>query len=92
VKKEDVYTDIFTNHKTDTMTTQIAEARKQLGLFLKNRRTELGMSRMEAHRLTGLSRTQLIKIEDGTWNYTVDSLIRLCRALNLDQIKITSVL
>ena len=69
----------------------IQEARKQLGILLKNRRTELGMSRMEAHRLTGLSRTQLIKIEHGSWNYTVDSLIRLCQALNLDQIKITGV-
>ena len=63
---------------------QTIEQRKRIGLHLKNRRLQIEMNRTEAHRQSGLTRTQINEMEKGTWNYTVDSLIKLCRVLGIN--------
>jgi transcriptional regulator with XRE-family HTH domain len=61
----------------------ILKARRQLGLYLKSRRLEMGMNRAEAARRSGLTREQIIHIEAGTRNYTIDGLFRLLNVLDL---------
>jgi transcriptional regulator with XRE-family HTH domain len=61
----------------------ILKARRQLGLYLKSRRLEMGMNRAEAARRSGLTREQIIHIEAGTRNYTIDALLKLADALEI---------
>jgi transcriptional regulator with XRE-family HTH domain len=49
--------------------------RTELGTLLKSKR---GVTKHKLHKLSGLSRTQIDKIEAGATNYTVDSLLLYC--------------
>jgi len=65
------------------MNSQITEARRQLGSFLKEKRLELGMNRTKASELSGLTREQILHMEAGTRDYTIGSLIKLADILGL---------
>ena len=64
----------------------VIRARKTIGNQIKSRRDTLGWSRYWLSKVTGVSETQIKSIEDGSASYTIDSLIKLCNAL--DPIKI----
>jgi transcriptional regulator with XRE-family HTH domain len=53
----------------------INSIRKQRASELKNFRLENNLSRQALQRLSGLSRTTIIRIENGTIGWTVDSEI-----------------
>lgn len=55
--------------------------RTELGTLLKSKR---GVSKNKLHTLSGLSRTQIDKIESGANNYTVDSLLLYCDYSGID--------
>ena len=63
--------------------------RTELGTLLKSKR---GISKNKLHKLSGLSRTQIDKIETGATNYTVDSLLLYCEhsGINLMLLKTKS--
>lgn len=64
----------------------VIKVRKAIGDKIKSRRDTLGWSRYWLSKITGVSETQIKSIENGSASYTIDSLIKLCNAL--DPIKI----
>jgi transcriptional regulator with XRE-family HTH domain len=61
----------------------ILEGRRELGTYLKEMRLELGLNRAEAARRSSLTREQIIHMEAGTRNYTIDALLKLADALEI---------
>lgn len=62
----------------------LAEARRQYGQFIRERREEKGMSYLRLAEITGLQRTQIYKIERGEGNYTIDTFHTILQALNIN--------
>ena len=58
---------------------------KSLGEFIKDRRNELGLTPNALHTKSGLSRTEILRIEDGTRRQpSLQNLRRLSYALNVE--------
>lgn len=55
-----------------------------IGDILKNRRNELGLSLAKLRDLTGLSKSTLSDIENGKSNPKIDTLEKICDALNIE--------
>lgn len=51
------------------------EARKAIGMYLKQIRTEKELSKYAGMKATGLKFEQITAMEEGTANYTVNSLL-----------------
>ena len=56
---------------------------RDLGLLIRRRRQELGLTQVEVARLSGVSRQWLIQVEQGKGTAEVDRVIRLLRVLRL---------
>lgn len=56
---------------------------RELGLLIRQRRDELGLTQAEAASLAGVSRQWLIQVEQGKSTAQLDRVIRLLRALGL---------
>lgn len=56
---------------------------RDLGLLIRHRREELGLTQVEAARLAGVSRQWLIQVEQGKGTAEFDRVIRLLRVLRL---------
>jgi transcriptional regulator with XRE-family HTH domain len=65
-----------------TETPAVADEVLQLGIRIRARRQELGMSLRDLARVTGLSATFLSSLERGMANPTLESLRRVSNALN----------
>lgn len=65
------------------MKTKNLDTRHELGVFLKEIRLNLGLNRSETARRSGLTREQILHMETGTRNYTIDALLKLADALEL---------
>jgi transcriptional regulator with XRE-family HTH domain len=63
--------------------TEILKKRKQISGLLLKRRLELGISQDELGKRTGIPRTTIGKIERAEWSVGIDSIIKLCNALDL---------
>ena len=59
------------------------EIRKRIIQQLKGRRQELGLSLRDVERLSGIDNSNLSSMEKGQRNLSLDSLIKLTRALGL---------
>jgi len=57
-------------------------ARQKLGQLLAAQREELGMSKYQVSKVSGLSMTQLLSIERGSKRYTIDSLFAYAMGLD----------
>ena len=60
----------------------LKEARKIVGQYIKAQRQELGMSRRAVADHCHLHGTQVAGMEDGTINYTIDTLMRVAHGMN----------
>lgn len=56
---------------------------RDLGLLIRSRRQELGLTQVEVARLSGVSRQWLIQVEQGKGTAEFDRVIRLLRVLRL---------
>ena len=54
-----------------------------IGARLVSLRKSNGMSQLELSEKTGLDRTYLSRVEAGKQNLTVDTLITICKGLNV---------
>jgi transcriptional regulator with XRE-family HTH domain len=59
------------------------EIRKRIIQQLKGRRQELGLSLRDVERLSGIDNSNLSAMEKGTRSLSLDTLIKLTRALGL---------
>jgi transcriptional regulator with XRE-family HTH domain len=59
------------------------EIRKRIIQQLKGRRQELGLSLRDVERLSGIDNSNLSAMEKGTRSLSLDTLIKLTRALAL---------
>ena len=63
--------------------------KKEIGVIIKNRRLELGLTQKELSEKLGLkSHNNIIALEKGRRGLSVDSLNKICDALGLE-LKIT---
>lgn len=63
------------------MTPQEVEARrKEIGLSLKELRTQKGLSWYALAQLTGLNQTVIKSVEEGAAQYTIDTYIKIMDA------------
>lgn len=60
----------------------ILETRKQRGQLLKAERKRLGITLAEIQRITGLCCRDIKAIEEGRYNYGIDSFIKFQYVLN----------
>jgi HTH-type transcriptional regulator / antitoxin HipB len=58
----------------------------ELGIFLRTRRETLSIMQGDLASLAGVDQGNLSKIERGTAKATLDTYLRLCRALGVDLI------
>ncbi len=56
---------------------------RDLGLLIRNRRQELGLTQVEVSRRAGMSRQWLIQVEQGKGTAELDRVMRLLRVLRL---------
>ena len=57
---------------------------KELGLYLRKRREALGILQGDLASSAGLDQGNLSKIERGTARATLETYLRLCKALGVD--------
>ena len=58
----------------------INKTRKEVGLRIQEIREELNLSRNKASHKAFISLTQLKNIEDGEWNATLDTLLKIAES------------
>jgi len=58
--------------------------RQQLGKLLESKRIQAGLSKHKLSKASGLSRWQIIAMENGTINFTIDSLLSYLKACNIE--------
>lgn len=68
----------------------IEKNRKQLGLFLKTCRNSRHRSLRDVAAASGISYPNLSRIENGTANVTVDTVIRYAHELGIDVVPLSS--
>jgi len=68
---------------------QTIEVRKKIGETIKNTRLKWEYTYYELAINSGVSIGTLHKIEEGSTAYTVDSLIKVCALLKINNLKIT---
>lgn len=61
----------------------LIEARKQIGLLLRNLRTERKIGTKKLSEMTGMSETQILDIEMNRRNYTIDNFLKYIQALDM---------
>lgn len=59
------------------------EVRKLIGSWLKEARAEQKMTQDDLANKMGMSRSTISKIEDGRWNFGIDTLTLFCIHLNI---------
>ncbi|MBM3244824.1 MAG: helix-turn-helix transcriptional regulator [Candidatus Omnitrophica bacterium] len=59
---------------------------KEIGALIRRERINKGLSQQELSLLTRVKQPEISKIEEGKKNITLVTLIRLCRALNIQQV------
>ena len=57
---------------------------QKIGAQLQKRRTELGITKYRMNRITGVHYGYLGKLEAGEKSMSIDTLARLCEALDLE--------
>lgn len=62
--------------------------KKRLGIILKRKRTEIGISQENISFETSVDRMRLSSIENGKVNPTLFTILKLCGALNIKLWKI----
>ena len=58
--------------------------KKQIGNYIKECRIAHGWKKKPLCDKIGISRTQLDMVEQGRTNYTIDTFVKVCEALNID--------
>lgn len=71
-------------HMPEVKKETILKARKEIGLFFKQKREEKELTKAEITRRTGLTREQIGKMESGEWNYTIGSYIAYAISLGFN--------
>lgn len=71
-------------NSTPTATKQ--DARKAVGRAIKQAREARGLTVRELARLTGIANNHISRIEVGRYNFTVDSIALLAKALGMDSV------
>jgi len=61
----------------------LKEARKQIGLLLRNLRTDRKIGTKTLSQATGMSETQILDIELNRRNYTIDNFLKYIQALDM---------
>lgn len=59
------------------------EARKQIGILLRNLRIERNIKMSEMSDATGLTEKQITVIEENQDNYSIDDFLRIVQALDM---------
>jgi len=59
------------------------EVRKIIGKYFSERRNELKMNQSQLALKMGISQSTVAKIENGSWNFSMDFLILFCKHLDL---------
>jgi len=67
-----------------TMNKQIIEAREKLGNTIRIIREQKGLSKNKILKETGIQRSQIISIERGSKSYTIDTLLIILNALEVN--------
>lgn len=57
-----------------------------IGKIIRNRRTEKGMSQSDLAKRTGIVQPDISSIEKGKKNITIETLLRLCKVLGINNI------
>jgi DNA-binding XRE family transcriptional regulator len=71
--------------KTEVLSEEyIKEKRREVATKLKEARQIKGYTQEELANLMGVARSTIPKIESGSWNPTIDTLILYCYALDLE--------
>ncbi|MBN2744511.1 MAG: helix-turn-helix transcriptional regulator [Marinilabiliaceae bacterium] len=61
----------------------LTEARRQIGLLLRNLRNGEKIGTKKLSKMTGLTETQILDIELNRRNYTIDSFLKVIQALDM---------
>ena len=61
----------------------LTEARRQIGLLLRNLRNERKIGTKKLSEMTGMSETQILDIELNRRNYTIDNFLKYIQALDM---------
>lgn len=61
----------------------LSEARRQIGVLLRNIRTSQNMGTKALSMLTGMSETQILDIELNRRNYSINNFLKVIQALDL---------
>lgn len=56
----------------------------RIGQLIKQRRLEVGMTQKQLSEITKMTQTSIIEIEKGRRGISLQTLYRLCEALNLE--------
>lgn len=62
----------------------VSSVKKEIGTTIKSEREKQGFSLYKLARMCNMSQTLLGNIESGDTSYTIDSLIKISHALNLN--------
>lgn len=60
--------------------------KQAIGKVLQDKRKALGISTYRLEKISTLNRSQIAGIEQGTTNYTIDSLSEYCRHIGINNI------
>ncbi len=61
----------------------LTEARKQIGLLLRNLRTERKIGTKKLSEMTGMTETQILDIELNRRNFSIDNFLKYIQALDM---------
>ena len=56
----------------------------EIGAAIKEARSDQNISIRELAQLTGMSKNNIVRIEAGLYNYTIDNLVEILSALKMD--------
>lgn len=56
----------------------------EIGAAIKEARSAQSISIRELAQLTGMSKNNIVRIEAGLYNYTIDNLVEILSALKMD--------
>lgn len=59
-------------------------SKETIGFYLKRIREENGVTLRKIQEDAGITSNQIRSIENSTANYTIDSLLKYCEALNVE--------